>query len=428
MEYLVNRNGRYYYNRRIPLELREHDPRKLVRIALKTDSRKQAVKLAAIQNSKLELYWQQLLQTGSKYSHTQYEATVERAGLFGFTYKTNEAIALAPLHEIGSRLKAVEAANFKSAQVEAIVGGLSLPTIKLDEALIRFWEYSKSKTFNKSPNQLRKWKHPRKRAVDNFIKVIGNKPVTEISRDDILTFRDWWLGRIQNEAMSVNSANKNFIQLKSIMKTVNDNLKLNIDISFLFSEIVLPEDQEQTRQPFTTDYIVETLLNAERLSGLNEQAKEALRAFAETGAGPSELVGLRPDEIILNSEIPHIIIKPRQFYGLKTKYRKRIIPLVGHALEAFKKFPQGFTEYYDAPDRLSAVLGKFLREKNLLPSNQHTVYSLRHSFQDRLLAANTPDRVQSDLMGHKFNRQAYGNGASLEQKLEYLEKIKLRQT
>jgi hypothetical protein len=63
---------------------------------------------------------------------------------------------------------------------------------------------------------------------------------------------------------------------------------------------------------------------------------------------------------------------------------------------------------------------------NLLPTDQHSVYSLRHSFQDRLTAVNTPDRIQADLMGHKFNRSVYGTGATLVHRLEWMEKIQLK--
>ncbi|GAB5476328.1 MAG: hypothetical protein Mars2KO_44270 [Maribacter sp.] len=46
-------------------------------------------------------------------------------------------------------------------------------------------------------------------------------------------------------------------------------------------------------------------------------------------------------------------------------------------------------------------------------------YSFRHSFQDRLTAFDVKDRIQCQLMGHKFNRPVYGNGTNLE----YLERI-----
>ena len=167
------------------------------------------------------------------------------------------------------------------------------------------------------------------------------------------------------------------------------------------------------------------LLNAENLKGLNEQARNCLYASAETGAGLNELTGLLPEDILLDDEIPHIWIRPRKGRSLKTKFRERKIPLIGFALEAFKACPNGFTQYRDRPDALSGCLSKYLLENKLLPSDQHTVYSLRHSFQDRLLAVNAPDRVQADLMGHKFQRPAYGDGATLLQKLHWLQRIKL---
>lgn len=64
----------------------------------------------------------------------------------------------------------------------------------------------------------------------------------------------------------------------------------------------------------------------------------------------------------------------------------------------------------------------------MLPSEDHTTYSLRHSFQDRLIDVDAPNRVQSDLMGHKFQGEKYGKGSTLEKKLEWLQKIQLRKS
>jgi hypothetical protein len=82
--------------------------------------------------------------------------------------------------------------------------------------------------------------------------------------------------------------------------------------------------------------------------------------------------------------------------------------------------------YHDKGDSLSATINKYLRKNGLRPTPRHSVYSLRHNFQDRLLAAQLLDRVQADLMGHEFGRQKYGEGASLEQKIEALNRIKFR--
>jgi hypothetical protein len=56
MTHVLNRNGNYYFNRRVPKELKGVDSRRFVRIALRTDSRKEAIRLAMIQNETLESY------------------------------------------------------------------------------------------------------------------------------------------------------------------------------------------------------------------------------------------------------------------------------------------------------------------------------------------------------------------------------------
>ncbi len=390
----------------MPLYLKAFDPRPLVRFSLHTDSRKEAVKLAIVHNEGLEDYWRALVRENKQYCEASFKAMALQSRLSGF---------LASGDENGASVSAVK--------VNGVIGKAS-PT--LHEGLTRYWGYAKDKTINKSPNQVRKWKNPRKLAVANLVRIIGDKPLHEVTRDDMLKFKDWWIDRIQEENYAANSANKNFFNLKTVFETVSDNLGLGINTKFLFQKLKLEENWENNRPPFETDYIRNILLNPENLDGLNGQARAALYAIAETGAGPAEQVGIEPENIHLDCDIPYIEIMPGKNKALKTRYRKRVIPLVGFALDAFKAFPKGFDQYKDRPDQLSATLGKYLREHKLLPSENHTTYSLRHSFQDRLLAANAPDRVQADLMGHKFQRPAYGEGATLAHKLEWMRKIQLK--
>lgn len=59
------------------------------------------------------------------------------------------------------------------------------------------------------------------------------------------------------------------------------------------------------------------------------------------------------------------------------------------------------------------MVNKYLRENELLPTERYSLYSFRHSFQDRLTAAEAPDRIKADLMGHKHAREKYGKGPDL---------------
>lgn len=411
MNYLLHLNGWYYFNRRVPFDLKGIDSRLYVRAALKTDSKKEAIRLIGIQNERVENYWQHLITSGQSHNAERWKSFNRSTRLARFTEDCYDNLSTPP-HEFSASIKAEKKLVPESP--------------RLSKCLDNYWRFEKQKTLNKSSNQIRKWQNPRKLAIRNFISCIGDKPVATINRDDMLTFRDWWIQRINQSDVTPSTVNKNLVLVKTILESVSDNLRLNIDIKYLFRKLMLADDDQARRLPFEKDYIVNTLLNSKNLKGLNEQAKWVLNAIAETGASISEQVGLMPEDIVLNHDIPHIIIVPRQKKALKTKYRKRIIPITGFALDAFKACPNGFTDYRERPDSLSGVLSKFLKENNLLPTDKHTVYSLRHSFQDRLLAANAPDRVQADLMGHKFNRPVYGDGASLEQKKEWMEKIKLK--
>jgi len=426
MDYLLKRNDAYYFNRRVPSQFQEYDKRRYIRLSLKTDSLKEATRLAHKQNLLLESHWKTLANGGLKHIHTSYEGIVSLAKLLGFVYAPNAEIATLPLPQLLERLLEAEKRIDNESEVNAIMGGTPIPGLHLDEVLVKFFHYTKADIWNKSNNQVKKWENPRKLAMRTFIDCVGNKEIKAITKDDIIKYRDWWISRVELENMDARTANRNLIHVKSIITTVNEHMNLTLDTDKLFRKITLKTAEEEKRHPFETNYIVSTLLDPEQLNGLNPQAKMVLYAMSETGASVSELVGLLPENIHLECEIPYIEIVPHKKKILKTKYRKRTIPLVGFALEAFKAFPEGFTKYRGQPDLLSAVLGKFLKENNLLPTNKHTVYSLRHSFQDRLLSVNAPDRVQADLMGHKFSRQAYGNGSSLEQKFEWLEKVRLK--
>jgi hypothetical protein len=426
MNYLLKRNDRYYFNRKVPSDLKEFDPRPIIRFSLKTDSRKDAIRLMVLHNEKLEGYWKNLVRSGQSHDLSMFEKIVQLARLEGFSYLPNVEVAKLPIEDIARRFAIIKKNDEDEKSFAAVLGGVEPPKLLLSEVVDKFISYAAPRTMNKSPNQIRKWINPRKLAMKNLIACVGNKEFSALTREDILKFRDWWIGRVKSGETIAGTANKNLINIKNTIETVNDNLNTSLDTQQLFKKLLLPSDNEGQRLPFETDYILSTLLNPENLKGLNEQAKWVLYAMAETGAGVSEQVGLMAEDIVLNHDVPHIIIRPRQNKALKTKYRKREIPLVGFALDAFKACPNGFINYHGNPDSLSGVLSKYLKESGMLPTNRHTVYSLRHSFQDRLLAANAPDRVQADLMGHKFNRPAYGDGASLKHKFDWLKKIELK--
>jgi integrase len=85
--------------------------------------------------------------------------------------------------------------------------------------------------------------------------------------------------------------------------------------------------------------------------------------------------------------------------------------------------PKGFPRYVDKGASLSGYANGFLLDKGLRPTRKHTVYSLRHTFKDRLIATKCQDSMIEALMGHSDDHPKYGSGPALDLKLEALHRI-----
>lgn len=161
-----------------------------------------------------------------------------------------------------------------------------------------------------------------------------------------------------------------------------------------------------------------TILAEGVLDDLNEEARAILQVTAETGLRVSEACNLSEATIQLNAEIPFVAIKKG-----KTSQAVRDVPLVGVALEALRRHPKGFPRYFDKADSLSATVNKFLESRKLLVEEGQSLYSLRHTFEDRLQEVEAPEKVITYLMGHQWHREKYGKGPKLEQKAKWMKKI-----
>ncbi|MDB2438789.1 integrase, partial [Hellea sp.] len=157
--------------------------------------------------------------------------------------------------------------------------------------------------------------------------------------------------------------------------------------------------------------------------GLNADATLLVYAMIETGCRPSELSNILPENIKLDAEVPYIQIRSRADRQLKASASSRDIPLVGCALEAFKRAPNGFPRYRDKGNILSKAVMDGLRVRGLQPTPDHRLYSLRHSFEKRMLEAGLDYGLRCLLMGHKDSRPNYGDGGSLAYRRDELLKI-----
>ena len=136
-----------------------------------------------------------------------------------------------------------------------------------------------------------------------------------------------------------------------------------------------------------------------------------------------EAVGLLRSDFKLDTDIPHISLKPHQWRTLKTKGSERSIPLVGASLWACQRIIESknnsefaFPRYTNTSkcnaNSASASLNKWLKEQLI---GGYVIHSFRHSLRDRLRAVECPSDIVDSIGGWVTAGvgQGYGEGYSL---------------
>jgi len=379
------RNKTFHLIRRVPKRYQPVEPRAVVWVSLHTDSETVARQKAPTAWAHMIEAWEARLAGDSEDAERRFEAARELAQVRGFRYLAADRVAKQPMTELLARVEAVPMRDDGPDEIEAaaVLGGATEPGITVERALELYWTLAKDQTFGKSDDQVRRWKNPRKRAIANFVKIVGNKEIAAITPDDMLDFRQWWVERLEAEGLTPNAANKDLIHVGNVLKTVNKMKRLGLVLPL--GDLAFKENKKRVRPPFSEEWIKTKLLAPGALDALNTEARCIVLGMVNTGYRPSEAAGLLPEHIRLDHDVPHIAIEP-EGRQLKNEPSRRVIPLVGVSLEAFRQCPAGFPTYR-FKDKVSDTVNKFLREHGLLETPDHSLYSLRHSFEDRMIAA-----------------------------------------
>ena len=420
---LMMRGKTWHLRRRVPARFAPVEPRREVWVSLKTDSRQQATKKAPAVWDSLVAGWEAQLAGRSEDGAARIEAARAIAASHGLSYKPVRDLEDLPLEELLARVEVLQRRDgtVNAVAAPAVLGAVEVHLMTVSEALSEYWRLTPDRVRGKSADQKRRWENPRKKAIGNFIDVVGDRSIAALTRADFLEFRSWWLERIAEENLTPNSANKDLVHLSDVLRTVDELKGLGLDLPL--HKLTLKEGDKAERVPFSDDWIREKLLAEGALSGLNEEARAILVGMINTGYRPSEAAGLTADRIRLDHEVPHLMIASDETRQIKNKTSRREIPLTGVSLEVFRAFPSGFPHYREKPATLSATVNKYLRENGLMESDRHVMYSLRHSFEDRMLRGRIDERIRRELMGHSLGRQKYGQGGGLAFKAGELARI-----
>ena len=446
--HLKQKRGYWHYQRRVPKRYASFDDRRVVECSLRTKS----IEIARLRRDAMEesdnLFWAsiagidgetetpELVIRQRAVAQRRYKAAATRALARGFVYTPAAELAeTAGVEELVERLKTVETVDesrkrtAQDAEVEAVLGGLTPPAVTVSEAFEVYCnEIASLQLVNKSADQKARWKKTKRRGVQYFIDVVGDKPMREITRQDARQFYNWWRERCEpkpgKKALSPNTASRdlgNMRQLYSEYFTfIGEEARQNPfrNLSFETRKTGL-----SAVPPFEDEWVRTRILVPGAFEGMNDDAVRVVYALIETGCRPSEIANLLADDIFLDAEVPFIRIQPRRNREIKTNSSIRDIPLVGVSLEAMRKSPDGFPRFRDKPDLLSNTLLQGFRRRKLFPTKKHVIYSFRHSFEKRMLEAGIDNDLRMLLMGHANSRPAYGDGGSMSFRRDELLKI-----
>lgn len=438
--FLYMRAGVYQYVRRVPSEVAGMDRRApIIRQSLKTGQLGKAMALRDIHARADNEFWGALLLgTPAEVALRGHRVSVARAAALGFTYRSAADIAMyeAPT-AILERIEKVTAVPVGSPEETALLGMADEKDQTITAAFeIYCSEIARDEIRGKSAAQRHAWKIRKAGAITTFVEICTDKKMSEVTRDDARKVYQYFMDRIAPKTgkatLGANMGNRQIGTLRVLFREWfkyqgDDDAKNPFD-GLSFSE-KKGAKRKRRRPPFSVEWIKTKLLGKGALDGLNKEARGVFLTLVETGARLSEICNLKPENIVLDGPVPHIKIEPSEDPDdpreIKTDSSVRVVPLVGVSLAAMKKNRKGFPRYKDRGNSLSATINKFLADNKLLETSEHVVYSLRHSFEDRLKAARIGDDMRRELMGHTINRPEYGQGYSLSAKQDDLTAIAL---
>lgn len=250
--------------------------------------------------------------------------------------------------------------------------------------------------------------------------ILGDMAVENITREDARRYVEVRVSRV-----STNTVSRELNAIKAVLNTVIREKELNINNPF--RSLVIPNlgKDAKVRAPLTID---ESKLLIDSCLENPSDAKIILLICILTGALLSEIVGLRRQDIRLDTPIPSIELVEYNERTLKNKNSLREVPLVPIAAQALGRHLLGhqesvaFPSYCDGSsvngNGASATIANFIRGLGINKTTHHT----RHAMRDLLLHAGIRVHLVEAIggWGSKSVGDSYGDGYKLEQKYEAL--------
>ena len=395
---LYDRNGKYYFRRSVPAELR-------------TEIGKSEWK-SAIGCMSYMKPWE--AEREAERLKTQTEADIRIA-----RRRVHRLSSNSDFEELGAYTAALDDAVERAANE---LGGLSKVGERFDDvhAVVRRYGSPKDReqVLGEVPlsaalqhvqnyHDIESDKH-RALAVRHFIELMGDLDIMELRRKDVLDFiRAYQSGGAGKKTLAVGTIRRRLGALTAILNHYyrDHDVQRNNPFKDSIGEVG-PGHSAEDREPLDEAQIEALCKYIDANTSMRDHTKAVFWLMITTGAGPAEAAGVVADDLFLDHEIPHVWIQPNARRNLKTNSRKRRLPLVGKALD----WAPALVSASSQPGSVSATLNKHLKRAVILREGQ-AVYSLRHSMADRLRRSGAQRDLAEYVLGHarKTSHDRYGS-------------------
>lgn len=367
----------------------------------------------------------------------KFRAAQQLAALRGFQFLSIDSVTQAPLDEVLRRVEATQTADGVPDEViaSALLGVVEAPKLRLSDLVEHVETLAAHDNRFKNSEQMRLWRSPRLRAVNNLIAALGEDlNVVDVGGAEARKFKRWWQVRMAGEGQSAQTANKDFAYMSGMLARFYDDLEHD-DPPRPFAGVSIQDRHAKPSQKreVPVDWIVEKWFAPDALAGLNDEARDILLMSIETGCRQNEIYNLPASALRLTDPIPHLRIAhelsddPSERREVKNLPSHREIPLVGVALAAAKRHPAGFPRYRNKSS-YSASVNKYLRNNGLLPEGV-TIGGTRHSWEGRMKRAGFEMDDRGELMGHSLKarrgREVYGDEMGLSERFRIAQEVML---
>ena len=449
LKYVTKRSsGLYYYRRRIPEDLRQHHKNLVFFVqSLKTKDLGAAEALSKRITSSLDHLWAHFRNPHetSLPNNLRDRAT---ALLDSFGFSPGGGNKVVADHGGSEPLTALEVMlDLYEPKLDGVryEGQAHTEETKLIEEALnqlgkgRAWHWQDAMDLHKSLTGDGKSKNDInhiERPIKRLIEVLGDKPLSDYTRQDAIKYRDWLYdasdARLRKSPLSTSSVKRSLDSVNSVFNLMNQEYSLGLQNPFSGMRF---RKQEAVRRP---PIPVKEIVKIQRLCRQHDDDMRWLIAMiSDTGMRLGEAAGLEVSHIHLNEEIPYLTIEETDNRRLKTKTSRRRIPLVGAALwaatravEAAKAhgsqflFPRYNKKSSTNSNSASNGLNKWMKEHI---AQQYVIHGFRHAMRDRLREVDCPSDVMDEVGGwSKLSvGQAYGQGSSIERLHGYMSKVVL---